>query len=133
MKGGVISNVQNVSTKLHIFNTLAECLINIENAQDGIYFCFISASNSSDCFFAFFLKSNGNIISVNDRIDEAYIGQHGNSRNGRWTEQKVDGIFPYDYIFNYSQHDYKGYASKYEINEEKLDLYNLAVVPYGLL
>lgn len=127
MKGRKISNVQNVSTKLHIFNTLAECLINIENVQDGIYFCFISASNSADCFFAFFLKSNGNIISVNDRVDEAYIGQHKNSRNGRWTEQKVDGIFPYDYIFNYSQHDYKGYASKYEINEEKLDLYNLGI------
>ncbi|KAI4445355.1 hypothetical protein C823_007862 [Eubacterium plexicaudatum ASF492] len=127
MKGGKINNVQNVSTKLYIFNTLAECLINIENAQDGIYFCFISASNSADCFFAFFLKSNGNIISVNDRVDEAYIGQHKNSRNGSWTEQKVDGIFPYDYIFNYSKRDYKGYASKYEINDEKLDLYNLGI------
>ena len=73
MKGGKINNVQNVSTKLYIFNTLAECLINIENAQDGIYFCFISASNSADCFFAFFLKSNWNIISFNDRVDDAYI------------------------------------------------------------
>lgn len=127
MKGGEISNVQNVSPKLHIFNTLAECLLSIEKTKDGIYFCFISAGNSADCFFAFFLKSNGTIISVNDRIDEAYIGQHGNSRNGRWTENKVDGIFPYDYIFNYSQHDYKGYATKYEIEEDKLDLYNLGI------
>lgn len=127
MKGGEIGNIQNVSTKLHVFNTLAECILSIEKAQDGIYFCFISAGNSADCFFAFFLKSNGTIISVNDRIDEAYIGQHGNSRNGRWTESKVDGIFPYDYIFSYSQHDYKGYATKYEIEEDKLDLYNLGI------
>lgn len=127
MKVGEIGNVQNVSTKLHVFNTLAECLLSIEKAQDGIYLCFISAGNSADCFFAFFLKSNGTIVSVNDRIDEAYIGQHGNSRNARWTESKVDGIFPYDYIFNYSQHDYKGYATKYEIEEDKLDLYNLGI------
>lgn len=127
MKHGEIEKIQNVSTKLHIFNTLAECLLNIEKAQDGIYFCFISAGNSADCFFAFFLKSNGTIISVNDRIDEAYIGQHGNSRNGRWTEGKIDGIFPYDYIFKYSQHDYKGYATQYEIDEDKLDLYNLGI------
>ena len=126
-KGGKIENVQNVSTKLHIFNTLAECLLTIERAPDGMYFCFIRAGETADCFFAFFVKSNGTILSVNDRIDEAYIGQHGNSRNGRWAEDKADKIFPYDYIFNYSQHDYKGYASKYEIDESKLELYNLGI------
>lgn len=127
MRGGKIGNVQNISTKLHIFNTLAECLLAMEKAQDGMYFCFISAGNSADCFFSFFLKSNGTLISVNDRIDEAFIGEHENSRNGRWTEGKVDDIFPYDYIFQYSQHDYKGYASKYEIDESRLDLYNLGI------
>ena len=127
MKGGEIGNIQNVSTKIHVFNTLAECILSIEQAQDGVYLCFISAGNSADCFFAFFLKSNGTIISVNDRIDEAYIGQHGNSRNGRWTESKVDSIFPYNYIFKYYQHDYKGYATKYEIEEDKLHLYNLGI------
>lgn len=127
MKGGEISNVQNVSTKLHVFNTLAECLLSIEKAKDGIYFCFIRACNSADCFFAFFLKSNSTIISVNDRIDEVYIGQHENFRNGRWTENKVNGIFPYDYVFKYSQYDYKGYANKYEIEEDNLDLYNLGI------
>jgi len=127
MKGGKVCNVQNVSTKLHIFNTLAECLLTIEKAQDGIYFCFISAGNSADCFFSFILKSNGTIISVNDRVDEAYIGQHGESRNASWTESKVDSIFPYDYIFKCSDYDYKGYATKYEIEEDKLDLYNLDI------
>ena len=127
LKGGKIHDVRNISTRLHIFNTLAECLLAMERAQDGMYFCFIKAGNSADCFFAFFIKSNGTILSVNDRIDEAYIGQHGNARNGRWTEGKADGIFPYDFIFQYSEHDYKGYATKYEINEEKLDLYNLGI------
>lgn len=126
-KGGKIENVQNISTKLHIFNTLAECLLTLEKAPDGMYFCFVRAGDTADCFFAFFVKSNGTILSVNDRIDEAYIGQHGNSRNGRWAEDKADKIFPYDYIFSYSQHDYKGYASKYEIDESKLELYNLGI------
>lgn len=126
-KGGKIESMPNISTKLHVFGTLAECLLHIEKAQDGMYFCFISAGDSTDCFFAFFLKSNGTILSVNDRIDEAFIGQHGGLRNGRWTEGKVDGIFPYDYIFNYSQHDYKGYAEKYELDEKKMDLYSLGV------
>lgn len=123
-KGGKIGNITNVDTKLHIFNTLAECLLNIEQANDGIYFCFINAGQSADCFFSFFVKDNGNIISINDRIDEAYIGSHGYSRNGRWTENKND-IFPYEYIFNYSGFDYKGYATKYEINN--LDLYDIGI------
>lgn len=126
-KGGKIENLQNVSTKLQIFNTLAECLLTLEKGNDGIYFCFISANNTPDCFFSFFIKSNGNILSINDRVDEKYIGQHKNSRNGRWTNGKVDKIFPYDYIFNYSNHDYKGYATKYEVDEEKLDIYKLGI------
>ena len=130
MNGGEIQNVQNISTKLHIFNTLAECLLNIEKAKDGMYFCFISAGNSADCYFSFFLKSNGTIISINDRVDEAYIGQHKILRNGRWTEKKIDNIFPYEYIFKYSEYDYKGYATKYEIEEDKLELFNLGIEAY---
>ena len=130
VKKGSIGDIQNISTDLYVFETLAECLLTIENSNDGIYLCFIAAGNSADCFFGFFLKSNGTIISINDRIDEAYIGQHGNQRNGRWTEGKVDKIFPYDYIFEYSQHDSKGYATKYTINNEKIDLYNLGIDVY---
>jgi len=130
IKKGNIGDIQNISTNLHVFQTLAECILTIENSNDGIYLCFIAAGNSADCFFGFFLKSNDTIVSVNDRIDEAYIGQHGNQRNGRWTEDKIDKIFPYDYIFEYSQHDSKGYATKYTINNEKIDLYNLGADAY---
>ena len=70
-KGGRIKAVTHIDTQLHVFNTLAECLLTVEKAEDGIYFCFISAGDSADCFFSFFFKSNGTIISVNDRIDEA--------------------------------------------------------------
>lgn len=129
-KGGIIQRKLNVNTHIHIFESLLECLVAIENAEDGMYLCYIRAGNSADCFFGFFIKSNGTILSVNDRVDEAYIGQHRNSRNGRWTEGKVDSIFPYDYIFHYSGYDYKGYATKYIINEDKLNLYNLGISGY---
>lgn len=127
LKGEEVGKIENISTKLHIFNNLAECLLTIEKSADGMYYCFISAENSADCYFSFFIKNNGNIISVNDRANEQFIGQHSVSRNGRWTEQKADGIFPYDYIFNYSGHDYKGYATKYEIDENAVDMYNLGI------
>lgn len=127
LKGGEVRKIENISTKLHIFNNLAECLLTIEKSADGMYYCFISAENTADCYFSFFIKNNGNIISVNDRVNEKYIGQHAVLRNGRWTEKKADGIFPYDYIFNYFGHDYKGYATKYEINENAVDVYNLGI------
>lgn len=130
IKGGKIDKIKNISTKLFTFNTMTECLTSIEKADDGMYFCFISAYSSADCFFNFIIKSNGNIVSINDRVDEAYIGQHNNLRNARWVESKVDDIFPYDYIFEYSNHDYKGYATKYELNTDSTDLYNLGIAGF---
>lgn len=126
-KGGNISNVNNISTKLHIFNTLAECLLAIEKAKDGMYLCFIRAGDSADCYFSFLIKSNGTVLSVNDRQDEAYIGSHGNQRNASWVENKLDNIFPYDFIFEYGNHDYKGYATEYKIDDSKTELYNLGI------
>lgn len=116
-KGDAISGELMLSTHIHVFETLAQCLLALEKAKDGIYVCFINAGCSADCYFSFFIVSHGNILSINDRVDEAYIGQHQGLRNGRWTEKKADGLFPYDYIFKYSKYDYKGYASEYHIDE----------------
>lgn len=124
-KDGIPGKINNISTKIHVFETYAECALATEKAEDGLYLCFVSANNSADCFFAFMYKSNGTMFAINDRIDETYIGQHSHMRNARWTEDKADDIFPYDYIFKYSNHDYKGYATTYEINEEKLSIYEL--------
>jgi len=124
-KDGIPGKVNNISTKIHVFETYAECVLSTEKAEDGLYLCFIRANSSADCFFAFMYKSNGTIFAINDRIDETYIGQHSHMRNARWTEDKADDIFPYDYIFEYANYDYKGYATNYKINEEKLNVYEL--------
>ena len=122
-KGRDFTEITNISTNIHVFNSLAECLMTLTNAPDGMYLCFIDIQHSADSYFGFFIKNNGNILSLNDRIDETFKGQHCNSRNGRWSENKADQIFPYDYVIDYSDHDYKGYSHTYKIDENKLDLF----------
>lgn len=128
--GNSIGKIENFSTSIMVYETLAECLLNLDAAPDGVYLCYIRHQNTAEGYFGFFIVSSGNILCISDRCDEAYMGQHQNSRNGRWAESKKDKIFPYDYIFSFSQHDYKGYASVYEINEEKLRFFNLTPKVY---
>ena len=122
-KGGEFTEVTNFSTSIHTFPSLADCLITLSNATDGMYLCFIDIEHTADSYFGFFLKNNGNIISANERINEAFKGQHCNSRNGRWAENKADQIFPYDFIFSYDDYDYKGYSHTYTIDKDKLDMF----------
>ena len=130
LRGGKILPVTRFSTHIHVFDRLAECLLALETAQDGIYLCYISCGGSADGYFGFLIKSNGNILSINERVDEAFPGMHKRSRNGRWSEEKKYNLFPYDFIFNYSDYDYKGYATKHMIDEEKLAFFNLEAKAY---
>lgn len=125
-----IGTISRCSTSIHVFERLADCLLALEQAEDGIYLCYISNHGTSDGYFSFFIKSNGNILSINERQDEAYPGQHKNTRNGRWQDNKGLKLFPYNYIFSFSDHDYKGYASKYMIDMEQLDFFNLQPMVY---
>lgn len=125
-----IGTITRCSTSIHVFERLADCLLALEQAEDGIYLCYISNFGTADGYFSFFVKSNGNILSINERQDEAYPGQHHNTRNGRWQENKGLKLFPYSYIFSFDDHDYKGYASKYMIDMEQLDFFNLQPIAY---
>ena len=117
--------VVNISTKILLFNHMADCVLMLENkAPDGAYLCYINNNGTADGYFAIVIKSNGNLFSVNDRVSERYIGQHSNSRNGRWSEGHKD-FFPYEAIMTFDDYDYKGYATKYNIDESKLSLADL--------
>lgn len=129
-KGGKINNITKISTHIQIFPSLANCLLTLNKAQDGMYLCYINIHNSPDSYFGFYIKNNGNIFSINERINEQYKGSHQYSRNGRWTENKADEIFPYEYIFSYGEHDYKGYATDYKIDENKLSFFDLTEEVY---
>ena len=120
--GKPVQQPETISTKIHVFNYVSECVLRLQAlAKDGVYLCYISNNGTADGYFAIMVKSNGNIFSVNDRVREAYIGQHTHSRNGRWAEGHKD-IFPYDHAVEFSKHDYLGYASIYSINESNLDM-----------
>lgn len=130
LRGGKMAPVTHFSTHIHIFERLSECLLALEQAQDGMYLCYINNSGTVDGYFGFYIKSNGNILSINERVDEAYPGQHKNSRNGRWTEEKKFELFPYEYIFQFSDYDYKGYAKKQMIDQERLAFFQLPAGGY---
>ena len=121
--GGEIGSITHVSTSIHVFPSLRDCLLSLENTEDGMYLCYIDVNHTADGYFGFFVKSNDNIFSLNERINEAYKGSHQHSRNGRWSEKKQDALFPYDYIFSYGEYDYKGYGHNYMIDDEKLSFF----------
>lgn len=130
LKGGPIQTINNISTHIHVFPTISHCVLTLEASIDGLYLCYINNNASSTGFFGFFIKSNGTICSVSERLIEAYGGQHSNRRNNRFAEDKQFELFPYNYIFTYTEHDYKGYASKHIIDEEKLAFFNLGPKVY---
>lgn len=119
-------SVKNIYPEIVVFNTVAECMLALNSAADNtIYLCHITSRGSMDGYFAYIIKSNGNIISVNDRVGETYIGQHKHHRNGRWMEAKQYSIFPYSSFVKWSGSDYKGYATKVEVQVDRLKLQDL--------
>lgn len=130
LRGGPIQPINRFSTRIHVFPTLSACLLTLEQSADGIYLCYVDNSGTVDGYFGFYIKSNGTILSISERIDEAYPTEHQFSRNGRWTEAKADALFPYGYIFQFSNYDYKGYASLQQIDETQLDFFKLPAGGY---
>lgn len=124
LRGGVIQPIDRFDTQLHVFNTLSECLVALEKAPDAAYVCYVSNNGTADGYFGFYIKSNGNILSVNERINEAYPGQHNHSRNGRWMESKKFNLFPYELISGV-QFDYKGYARTLILDDSEMELFKL--------
>lgn len=127
--GGEFRPVTKLNTHVHIFNKMAECLVALHSADDGAYICFIANDGTADAYFSFMLKSNGNILSVSDRVDEAYISQHGNTRTNRWLEEKSGDLFPYK-IVSADDFDYKGYARSLTIDDTCLDILRLGPDTY---
>lgn len=111
MQSGTFMNKElKFYSTLHIFNTTTECVLNIEQRADGVYLCYITDFNSCGGYFAYIIKSGPNILSLNDRIDESFIGEHTRSRNNRFIEDKKWCIFPYNELVEPSGKDYLGYA-----------------------
>lgn len=118
-KGSIVKPFTNFSNQIHVFETLSQCLLTLENSLDGVYLCYISKNNSPDGYFGFYIKNNGNLFSINERLEERYIGQNKSKRNHRYAEDKAYELFPYE-IFDFQGEDYKGYATEHKIDKTKL-------------
>lgn len=126
LKGGQLKPITYICDEICVYNTLADCLLDLQKRNDGFYICYISNHETCDGYFGFFILNNGNLFSINERVEEAYRGQHATGRNNRFVEGKLSSLFPYD-LFNFSDYDYKGYATKYElINNESIKIKNLS-------
>lgn len=107
LSGGCVGELNSFSTKILVVPTLTEALLKAESSPDGIYICYINGHNMEG-YFTYILKSNGNILSVNDRVDEHYSGEHRRSRTGRWAENKQWNMFPYAEMVKFEERGYKG-------------------------
>lgn len=109
-----------IRNKIRIYTDIGSCLMDIENSAEGLYLCYIAPEDTIDGYFSFIYKSNENIISIDDQIKEAYLGQHRveRRRNASYVERKAFGVFPYQYIFELSQPDAKGYYTEYKLKGE---------------
>ena len=126
VKGGQLNPITYICDTICVYDTLADCLLDLQQGNEGFYVCYITNHETCDGYFGFFIVNNRNIFSINERINEAFRGQHATGRNNRFVEGKLDGLFPYE-LFKYSDYDYKGYATTYEfINNEKVSIKDLS-------
>lgn len=121
-----ISNNIKFHSNIEVANTTTECVLRIEKSDDGLYLCYITDYNSCGGYFAYMLKSGNNIISINDRIDESFVGQHTRSRNNRFIEDKKWHIFPYSDVIEPEGSDYKGYAKSLKCTQNQFEIRNLS-------
>ena len=105
-------------TTIRSFNTMAECILDLSSSSDGIYLCYISLNNKPDGYFTYIYKCENTLVSINDRVNESFRGQHNKSRNNRWMEYKCYNLFPYDIIEYGDDRDYKGYATSMKLSED---------------
>ena len=127
--GQRVDSFDRFSGSIQICNSLAEMLLRLEQSPDGIYVGYISNPGTLDGWFGFFCKSNGNMFSYNERINEAYVGQHSRLRNGGYAESKAYDLFPYE-LCNFSDDcDYKGYAKSVSMgdNRELFDMKDFSI------
>ena len=105
-------------TTVRTFNTMAECILTLSSSSNGIYLCYISLDNKPDGYFTYIYKCQDTLVSINDRVNESFRGQHNKSRNNRWMEYKCYDLFPYNIIEYGDDRDYKGYATSMKLSDD---------------
>ena len=128
-RGKPFGKIQSMSTEIHVFPTITECILTLEQWPDSIYLVYIRNRDTADGYFSFFLKGNDNLLEITERVEERYPGQHSVMRS-RWAEKKKYKLFPYQLMQDPSNYDNHGYALNYRIDDSNLKLFNLGPDAY---
>lgn len=92
--GQTCTGFKKFNPYLNVRYSAAEAALEMEaTPSDTIALYLITNHDTLNAYFSYFIKSDGNLIEITDRIDEAYAGQLKHSRNNRWLESKRFSIF----------------------------------------
>lgn len=99
--GGPIGVIQHYVPIIKDYDRLSDCLLAMENATDGMYLCHIGGGTILSEYFVFIIVSNGTIIGIHDREQEAYQGQSvqlPNPFKSVMQKNQQGHLFPYDIV-----------------------------------
>lgn len=97
--------LDNWCNEIRTYLALSDAVLDIEGMKDGVYVCYIANPQ----YFAIFIKSNGTLISINDRVNEKYAGELSGKE---FYNYMMLHIFPYN-----SMRDIEGYTLKMQDNQ----------------
>ena len=120
-----------ISKEVIVAPTLGELLLKTAGMPDGMVLGYVTPRKANEGFFSLMYKSNGNIVSVNDRPVEKYFGQFGvlSGRNDRYTEDKAFSVFPYESVLNmtFKESGVHTLVDKAEVKKENMSFDDFTV------
>lgn len=63
------ASVPHFHTRFLLFERMADCILYLEQKEDGIYPCLIRQFDQGISYFAFVIKTNENMFSLHERLD----------------------------------------------------------------
>lgn len=122
--GRPMDAVTRISKDVVLAGSLGELLLKTAGMPDGMVLGYVSREKANEGFFSLMVKSNGNIVSVNDRPVEKYFGQFEvlSRRNDRYTENKSFSVFPYDSVLEmtFKESGVHDLVDKAEVRKENI-------------
>ena len=103
VKSGQIGDHLEIIPKILIFTRMSECLLYLEKQADGVYVCYITQHEetvSAVSYFSIFVKSNGTLVSIHNRVDVVNFGYGAfNGLITYTTESKLG--FPHSSVYGF--------------------------------
>lgn len=96
--GRPVKTETRISKDIFVVGSIGELILKASSMPDGMFLAFVTRDKDAESYFSLILKSNGNIVSINDRAPEKFFGQNKRRRTDRYTEDKAYSMFPYESV-----------------------------------